>query len=352
MSNKFNLYDQQGFTQNREVARGKRNKKAKRLGRVLLLIVASIVVLTFITKLPSIVSGILKPFPNVHNDIVNYNKIDFKYRTNILLITYSAAGLKEVSIGSLDPTDKKVQILSFDPEQKTSGKEKDSTLSELFALRTKDNLYFEKFTARIIEAVGLPIDGYIMLNQQESWQQKDNLERLANEIFSAGFFFNFFNTKAYLDTHLKTNLSVGELNTLVTKVKNLRPERFSITKLKGSSDRNGFLQASSLNKNSGVLLTDSKISDDELTVEVVNASNVDGAGTVFKDILNNLGVNVVDLTTSTVQEESELIYKEKNSLDQRLTNLFRDKIKANSDSGISVDDKIIIGNDLAKYFNY
>lgn len=352
MSNKFNLYDHQGFTQSRALAKDKRNKQTKRLFRVLFLIVSGVVVLTLIARLPPLVSGVIRPFPNIHNDLVNYNKIDFKYRTNILLITYSANELREISLGSLDPTDKKVQILSLDPEQKISGKEKDYTLNELFALKVKDSKYLERLTAKIIETLGFPVDGYIMLDQRESWQQKDQLEGVANEIFSFGFFFKFFHTKAYLDSHLKTNLSVAQLNTLITKVKNLRPDRFSITKLKGGEDVLGYLQPSSLNKNSGVLLTDSQVSNDELAVEVVNASSVSGAGTMFKNILNNFGVNVVDLTTSAVQEESELIHKKKTNLDQRLDNLFKEDIKVSSDSNIDVDERIIIGNDLAKYFDF
>ena len=231
MSDKFNLYDHQGYSQSRELAKDKRNKQTKRLFKILLIIVLGVVLLTLLTKLPSLVSGIAKPFPNVHNDLTNYNRIDFKYRTNILLITYSENKLKEVSLGSLDPTDKKVQILRLDPEQKIFNKEKDYTLNDLFSSKTKDKKYLEKLTAKLIETLGLPIDGYIILSQTESWQEKDKLENITNEIFSLGFFFRFFSIKAYLHSHLKTNLSISELNTLITKVKNLRPDRFSITKL-------------------------------------------------------------------------------------------------------------------------
>lgn len=352
MGNKFNFYDHQGFTQSKTVARAKRNKQAKRLFRILLLIISSVAILVLLTKLPALVNSIVKPFPNIQNDLTNYNKIDFKYRTNILLITSSANKLKEISLGSLDATDKKVQILSLDPEQKVLGKERDSTLNELFATKNYDEKYLEKLTAKLMETLGLPIDGYIVLSQNEPWQEKDKLESITNEIFSFGFFLRFFNVKAYLDSHLKTNLSISEINTLITKVKNLRPDRFSIIKLNTGEDKQGYLQPSVLSKK-GLILADSQITNEELTVEVVNASKVAGAGAVFRNILNNLGVNVVDLTTAPEQGKSELIHKKKaTNFEQRITKLFKEKIKTSSDSNIDVDLRLVIGDDLAKYFDF
>ena len=166
---KFNLYDQHGFNQSKVLQSEKRSKQTKKLFRLLLVSIAGLLFFIGIVKLPSITSVFLKPFKNDQNNLTNYNKIDFIFRTNILLITSNREGLLEISLGSLDSTDKKVQILKFDSKQKLLGKEKDQTISEMFARKREDEKYLEKLTAKLIETLGLPIDGYIMIDQTGVW---------------------------------------------------------------------------------------------------------------------------------------------------------------------------------------
>ncbi len=350
MSAKFSLYDHHGFSQSQALARENRNKKAKRLFKVLVYAILGVLLLVFIAKLPSIVGRVLKPFPNVQNNLVNYNKIDFRFRTNILLITYFKDDIKEISIGSLDSTDKKVQLLKMKPDQMIYTSEGDTTLAKIFQTKTRTNLYLEKLTASIIKTLGLAIDGYILIDQESNWQDKASLEKIANDIYTPGFFFGVFGVKSYLDLHLKTSLSVWELNTLVNKIKNLRPDRFSIINLAESSDEQGYLEPRLLGGKLGLLLNDSLIAKEELTVSVVNASGVEGVGNVFKDILTNLGINVVDVVSAESQEHSEIVNKKKTVLDERLDNLFKEELKTSSDKVIDVDEKLIIGKDLANYF--
>ncbi len=349
---KFNLYDQHGFSNSKSLLNEKRNKQTKRLFKLLLIIISGLFVFTFLVKLPSIINVFAKPFPKVQNNLVNQNNINFNFRTNILLITHYSNQLLEISLGSLDPTDKKVHILSLDPNQNIYGEKKDTTLKELFALKVNDSTYLEKLTAKLIETLGFPIDGYILLDQKNSWQKKDQLERVADEVFSFGFFLNFFNIKSHLDSNLRTNLSVGDFNTLISRVKSLRPERFTILELRGGNDTQGYLQHNSLNKYFGLILTDSRIISEELTVTVVNASRVEGAGTIMKNMLNNIGLRVVEVRTGNVLEKSELVSKRKTSLDQRLSNMFKNGIKDRIDRKINVDTEVYIGNDIAKYFDF
>jgi hypothetical protein len=349
MATKFHLYDQNGINKSLELVRQRRNKQVRGLFKLTIVTFAVILTLVVVTKIPGFYNSIVQPFPNIHNDLVNYNKMDLSFRTNILLVTQFKGKLTEISIATLDPTDKKVQILTISPKQKL---EEDKAIENLYQNEKNDKLYFQKLTAKLMESLGMVIDGYLTVEQSTPWQTKESLNRVINEVYSFGFFINFFSTKGYLDSHLKTNLSIGELNNLINKVKSLSPDRLVFFDLVRSLDEQGYLDPGSISGNPNLNLADSLITKSDLTVEVVNASGVEGVGRVFENIFAGMGVNVIKVSSSGIQDRTEVIAREKTSLDKRLNNMFKEDIKFIYNKSIDVDEKIIIGEDLGKYFNY
>ncbi len=102
-----------------------------------------------------------------------------------------------------------------------------------------------------------------------------------------------------------------------------------------------------------VKLNDSKIVEGNFAVEVINESGVDGLGFVFKNILSNLGVNIVTVGSSQESRDKSTIQASKGGelLVERVEDFLRTEVEKNKDIG-SVDVKVILGRDFGKFFDY
>jgi len=350
MKNSISRLDYQGLTLGKQLNYEKRKRKVRSLTKLLVLFVFGIFGLILLSKMPFVVKSIFNSFQNIQNDLVNNNKIDFKFRTNILLITSDSDSLVELALGSLHPTDKKVQILRLDPKDKVLFENKEIEISQIFTRKKNDPKYLEKMTAKLIEFLGVPIDGYLVVKQKSSWQSEKDLEKLADWVYSPGFFLQIFSIKNYLDKNLQTNLSLKDLNSLAVKVKSFKPDRFKIVQLQ---DKSGYLSVEMTKNNPLINLTDNLIFEENLTVEIINASGLEGIGTIFKNVINGLGARVIEVSSSdTTQKESEIFSNKPSALKERLTNLFGNKIKYSNSNQIDTDIKIVIGQNLAKYFGF
>lgn len=97
---------------------------------------------------------------------------------------------------------------------------------------------------------------------------------------------------------------------------------------------------------------DPVIFNEKTSIEVINASGIDGLAARISKLLKYIGCNVISVVSKDMQNESKIIYRiEKNYTLNRLQKIFGIQSEASSDTLIT-DMTIIIGKDFAdKYIS-
>lgn len=346
------IYDQQGSNQSKAREQEKAGKQTKKLLRLIILIFVVIIFLTGVVQIPGIVSKISKPFSQIPAEFANKTNPNLNFRTNILLATVEGNKLVELGALSFAKGDRKLVLVKFSPGARISGIKADYSFNDLFV--TKEQKFdIDRLEAGLIAAVGYPLDGYVVLTNGQSLVNQTRLEKLIDNFYSLGFFFNLKASKDYLDKNLKTNLTVNNANDLIWQAKSLTPDRINFIDLQSSQDSNGYLDIQSANNKLGLLLADASISKEGAAVEIVNSSSVDGVGNILKTLIANLGGNVLNVTKAEESGKTEILSKDTNSpLAKKLSEMTGAKIKKAKNSETNGDIKLIIGSDYAKFFNF
>src|SRR3989338_6600136 len=99
------------------------------------------------------------------------------------------------------------------------------------------------------------------------------------------------------------------------------------------------------------LFRDNEIINEKITIEVVNSSNVSGAGNKLAQMLKNMGCNVIAIRTSEDSMSSKMIVRiDKDSYTaKKLKNYLSMPVEQRNEVSVS-DITIVIGQDYASEF--
>lgn len=347
------LLDQQAHFRSQERELQKRKKTTFFIFRLVISFVGLVILFGLVTRLPSYYTKVAKPFNNLQTNFYQSGNLNLNNRTNLLLVTTRDKRLVELALASYEMGKKKIEILKIPPTTLVSGQDGPIQLQDLLVYQNKQPANIDQFSAAAMEVIGYIPDGYILLNDNPDWISSESLnDVIAKSSFTPSFFLSFKKTKAYLDKHLLTNLTIAEFYELTSGVKKVLPERFDLIDLGKYATEEGFIDRQAMINEIGVKLNDSKIVEGNFAVEIVNASGIEGIGLVTKNIINNLGANVVLVSSSdeTISKNQLILNKKDNYLGDRVSGIFEGD-KKKEDLG-SVDLKIIIGQNFGELFNF
>lgn len=344
--------DQHGLSGRQDFVR---SQKRKRLGRLLKLFAVVVVfglAVYLILTVPTLISKLRKPFQNIPSNIVNQNNLNLEFRTNLLLGVLKGNSLKELALVSLEKERKSVSFLTLEPETKVYLGSQIASFNDLLTLKNK-SLSLDPLLAALVEDLGYPIDGYLITVDGGSWVNQKGIEALGDKSYTLEFFLNLWQTKEYLNTNLRTNLSIGDLFNLTNFLKQLKPDTIAYHDFKKARDSGGLLNMEEIDSRLGISLADQIITQEGAAVEVVNASRVEGMEIIFKRLLGNLGANVLQVSVSGEEDTSRLLsIDKKNNLSLRLEQILNVEAKRVDKASDTADVKVVIGNDFAKYFDF
>jgi hypothetical protein len=171
--------------------------------------------------------------------------------------------------------------------------------------------------------LGIPIDGFIASNSLDLNQEISSL---------------FMNAVIRFNS-IKTNLTVIDLFKLTIMTKTIPENSINIVKV-GEKDR---LRSDNI---VGNLVTDPFIEKDQQTIQIINGADVVGFGSRLARLINNIGGNVILVTTDdSLKNKSEIKYSgEKTYTAKRLQKILGYEVRKETGNVMS-DITIIIGED-------
>ena len=139
---------------------------------------------------------------------------------------------------------------------------------------------------------------------------------------------------------IKTNLTILDLFRILLFTKTTSPGNFTQRTVSVKLDE------TSLDKISLMLFSDTKISDENLSIEIINASEEFGVGGRVARLITNMGGHVVLVSTSqNLQKKSVILYKgEKSYTTKRLGKILGFEVLENKNQSLA-DITIQIGRD-------
>jgi len=345
---KLSNLDHYGLARAQTFRREKNRKQLLSVIKYLFLLVLILLGIRLIFFLPEIWGKINQPFQKIPSNLVYSSKLDFNYRTNILLGRIEGKDLREVGVASISKSDNKASILFLNPASKVYTESGSADFTNLLNLRGRMDL--DPVGVAVLETLSLPLDGYLITTDKRAWVDQKDLQSLASYLYTPGFFLKSLTIKSYLDRNLRTNLSIGNLFTIASILKDGQVNYFDFTN-KLSSE--GFLDSEGIANRLGISVQDPLIAKEGLTVEIVNESSVGGIEDTFKKMLTTLGANVVSVSKGELTKQSTVLANnQKSKLAIRLAKLLKVDIKDLPNGNNSVDVKVILGDDFGKYFNF
>src|SRR3990170_9049161 len=109
------LIDQQAYHRNSELKVKRRKNFASTVVKLGLLLIAVVIILVGVVRLPSLYIKVAKPFNSIKSEFYKGSNLTFENRTNILLANIRDNKLSELAIASIEPGKKKVIVLKLDP---------------------------------------------------------------------------------------------------------------------------------------------------------------------------------------------------------------------------------------------
>jgi hypothetical protein len=98
---------------------------------------------------------------------------------------------------------------------------------------------------------------------------------------------------------IKTDLTLPDLIRLYSFAKRVPPENTAVQTISNQTDQN----------NGTNILTDNAIEQENVTIQIINATDVPGLGTHLAQMLTLMGANIVAVTTAlATQQNSSIIY--------------------------------------------
>jgi len=290
-------------------------------------------------QVPALVASAQKPFPALEAPFASSQRLDLKSRSSLLLARTDEKGaLLELNVVTYDPDGKRITFISIPPQVSLNLPSEKDSLANIYPLS------FDKVFWQSANLVGTTLDGYLVFQEGGS-VGLDSVLALRKELFSLGFFLDFFKLRGWLNEHLQTNLSVDQLLSASRTLKGTNPENIVFIDLADTAGRDGFDQERMQSKLKSVFI-DSEIASEALSVQINNGSGVVGLGSSFKQVVTNLGGRVVAVETGSEEKTRVIVHsQEKGLLTKKIAAFLGTEIELADGQGAG-DIVVILGKDL------
>lgn len=245
----------------------------------------------------------------------------------------------------------------------------DYKASSIFRLGKLENKHRSGFllTRSVENSLGIMIDGYVSPKEgmsKFSINSSEDIKNIKKNYFSytslPGVILKFLKE----GSQYETNLTLADLYRIWQEIKNLRSDKIKLINMSESTA----LTDNKLADQTTVKIIDNDIFDfvigndfediiirfENVSLEVVNATDVDKLATQVGRVLKNLGANVIAKTTSEQTEKFSCLVKVFNKrngiLIKRLVNHYQCKMEdgTNMKEASSVDIKLLLGEGFIK----
>lgn len=245
----------------------------------------------------------------------NLSKWDSQGSINIVWIT------KPLILSSYDPNTQKIALFVF-PENLyadvpgNKGRYKLENIWKLELIEKRENDLFIKTMENLM---GIPINGSIMINNSplvvKTPINKEKIIEIRNQNDGINILLNILETFVVKGkTRINTNLSSFDLLYFWQQMKKIKSDdinilslgKFEITQKFPLPDKSQglLMDPKSLDNLTSSYLSDKKITDENLSVNVKNAAGIQGLGNQFSRFINNLGGQVVRIENTNETEKS------------------------------------------------
>lgn len=245
----------------------------------------------------------------------------FKIITLIGQSKYDGNHRFTIAISYINSAKPLTEIISFAPDTHT-----------LSHLRIPVSLKSKKETSKL---AAIPIDGFISVSNQNG--QKITEQEVGSEIQSI--------LLSYRD--LKTDLTIIDVFRIWLFSKTLSSNSVSVKDITG-------LQNATIEDNVlSTLFNDYTFSQEKNSIEIINSADISGLGNRIARVLNNMGGNVISVSTSdkTAQTSQILYFGDKTYTVEKLGKVLGLSTFKTEKQGIS-DVTIILGKDSANYLQF
>jgi hypothetical protein len=318
-------------------------KKEKRRGRLIkigLLFLLLIIAVNLLIRGPAIFKELRRPFDKLQNDNIRSVDIDFSFRANVLIITYSEHwGLTDIAIISYEPGDKRQSALLFNLEGEAN-KPLRRAAQKIFREEGIGGL--QRF---ISNSLGVPIDRYGAFAGEDLTFSTKQLLEVKKELESPAVFLKIFPTKQKLSKVLKTNVTSGDFWNIFWKARGAKFEEKDAIYLKESKEGN--LQSGEVTSQTNNLFLDRKVLEEGAALTIRNSSGKGGLGSTLEHYLTNLGATVVAVEAGEETQVKTLLVvrNSKPEVEKRLQSIINFKEKEAKAEEFSGDILIILGED-------
>lgn len=212
----------------------------------------------------------------------------------------------------------------------------DSTSKKIYSLAIKENVSYLSTPESASFYLGFPINGVIVCDRKvevrSTMKETMSFSELLFLLKDSSCIFNGVNKYDLAKMFIVGQLASSTIHDTLLGVPDME-------KVASDDFREKF----------GQNFRDSKIVNEDLTVHIVNASDIDGIGNQFSQHLRNAGFNIVSVTSASLQQESSLrLYNDQKKYSSEfLTSLVGMPIE-NSDHSAIADVVITIGRDYVE----
>lgn len=295
-----------------------KDKKVKKNLSLVFFALGLLISLILTAKTFSLFNGFFSSFSQGINSQRNYSW-DGKSAVNIAFVqtdVKNASDTKEVSLISLNPKDEKITILHISNLVYTEVPKNYGAwqIGSIYKLGQEENpkIGANLLKLSLMKLTGLPVDGIIITqNNNQNFRVEDQILGLRKNFLTIVPFIS--SVKTDLNPFELSKLSLSFSSIRADKVVSLDFEKSNVTESKLLPDSSRVLGVDKIRLDTFIRqnLSDSTISEENLSVAVFNATEQPGLAQEASRIITNLGGNVI-ITSSTenTQKTSSVLIKD------------------------------------------
>jgi len=246
---------------------------------------------------------------------INLSGWDGQGSINIVWIT------KPLILSSYDPNSHKITLFIF-PENlyaDVAGDKGRYKLENIWKLGLLENRRNNLFLRTAENLMGIPINGFVMLNNSQiqisDQINKEKILEFRNQNDGPNILLDIMASFFGSDkTRIKSNLSSFNLLSFWQQMKKIKSQDISIINLGEFQITHKFslpdksqgllFDSKTLDNLTSGYLSDKKISDENLSIEIKNAAGIQGLGNELSRYINNLGAQVVRIENDSEKNQS------------------------------------------------
>jgi hypothetical protein len=289
-------------------------------------------------QVPRLIGALRNPFPAAPASFANVARLDLERRSGLLLLNVDNDNrLIAAQVATYDPYGKNLAFVQIPTTVSLNLPSEKDNLASLYQ-SSLDQVFWQ--TSNLL---GTSLEGYLIFRDAAPLDS-EQIMKTRGELFSLHFFASAFALRSWLNEHLQTKLTTGQLLSLARVLKGTNPEKISFVDLGETALREGFDQER-LQSRLKSAFVDSEIADEALSVQIKNASGVVGLGNSFKQIVTNLGGRVISVETLSDDKTRVVLYSEQTLLAQKMAAFLNVELARGEGEGEG-DIVVVLGKDL------